>query len=203
MRLKNIKWVIRIAVLLVVIYLCLPYSWQWKIAQFPLTIGEDIPDSFGEVIIVPGAGCNPGCGTEERLNLAYSLYQINQRKVIVSEAFCFPFERENFQARMIQQWGFRRQDIVWDTLGISTVDNIRNSLKICQDSGWSNAVVSTSAYHQLRCSVIMKKLWIGDYRIARIREEHIEMEHYEPYLLKKPRTIVGEYLKSIHHLIYL
>lgn len=185
------------------VFACLPYKWQWKLIQYPLIVGEEIPDTFGEVIIVPGAGCNPGCGTEERLNLAYSLYEIKRRKVIISEAFCFSFERNNFQARMVQQWGFEPKDIVWDTLSSNTVENIRNSLQICQDSGWSDAIVSTSAFHQLRCLVIMKKLWKGDYRISKMKTEHYEMEHYEPYLLKKPRTLGGEYLKIIHHLIYL
>ena len=49
--------------------------------MWPLVVGEEIEKDYGDAILVPGAGCNPGRGTEERLNLASSIYKKKKRKV--------------------------------------------------------------------------------------------------------------------------
>lgn len=180
-----------------------PYLTKIEIAQVPLEVGVAINSDFGDVLIVPGAGCNPGLGTVERLNLAASLYQIKRRKVIVSEGTCFPQEREEFHQRMVDEWGFLDADILWDTISMSTPDNISNSQIIAHQLGLQNAIICTSPYHQLRCWMVSLKIWEGEYRIATMPTNMLELEKHQVYVNKRGREIRQEYLKTLHHLFFL
>ena len=181
----------------------LDYLTKIKIAQIPLAIGSEIDSTYGDVIIVPGSGCNPGRGTEERLNLASSLYQIKKRKVILSEGTCFPHERARFVHRMIYEWKIDSIDILWDTLSMSTTENIGNSFTIAKEYGLSQAIICTSPFHQLRCWVVASKIWDGGFKVAQMEPHMLEMEKEQVYIDKRGKTIRLEYMKALHHLLFL
>lgn len=189
-------------ILILLVFSALPYSKQVRIAQMPLKIGGIIPADFGDVIIVPGSGCNPGRGTEERLNLASSLYQIKKRKVILSEGTCFPHERKGFIKRMTTEWKIDLEDIIWDTLSLTTQDNIKNSQILAKDYDCKNAVVCTSPFHQMRCGILMFKHWDGDFKIAAMPKDMLEMEKEQVYIDQRGKTLKEEYLKSIYELVF-
>jgi uncharacterized SAM-binding protein YcdF (DUF218 family) len=181
----------------------LPYSYQWRIAQWPLEVGGKIDSSYGDVIIVPGAGCNPGRGTEERLNVASSLYQIKQRKIIVSEGYCFPHERKDFMRRIATRWKIDTNNVIWDTLSFTTEENIFHSAELCQKLGLKSAILCTSPHHQLRCKVLMNKFWPGDFEIAEMKDSMKECNKEPVYVNKRGKTIKQEYLKTIYQLLFL
>lgn len=189
-------------ILIILIYSALPYNKQIIIGQVPLKIGTNIPNDFGDVIIVPGSGCNPGRGTEERLNLASALYQVKKRKVILSEGTCLSHEREAFLHRIENDWAIELKDVIWDTLSYSTKDNIENSQKIATRLGCKNAIVCTSPFHQLRCGILMLKHWEGEFKIAKMPKELLEMDKEQVYIDQRRRTIRSEYLKSIYELFF-
>ncbi len=180
----------------------MPYKKQITIAKIPLKVGGVVPDNFGDVIIVPGGGCNPGRGTEERLNLASALYQMKKRTIILSEGTCYPHERAGFVERMTSEWKIDLEDIIWDTLSYSTEENIINSKKICADLGIKNAVVATSPYHQMRCSILMYKHWQGDFKMAKMPKTMLEMDKETVYFNGKGQTLTEEYLKVFYELIF-
>ncbi len=189
-------------ILVMLVFFALPYSKQIRIAQIPLKIGGSVPDNFGDVIIVPGCGCNPGRGTEERLNLASSLYQLKKRKVILSEGTCFLHEREGFIDRMTKEWKIDLEDILWDTLSLSTQENIKNSQILAKEFGFENAIVCTSPFHQMRCGILMLKHWDGEFKIAKMPKDMLEMEKEQVYIDQRGKTLKDEYWKSIYELIF-
>jgi uncharacterized SAM-binding protein YcdF (DUF218 family) len=216
-KLKNLNTVITLAVvkvskqifksvgfviLVILVFLALPYSKQIRIAQIPLKTGGSVSADFGDVIIVPGCGCNPGRGTEERLNLASFLYQLKKRKVILSEGSCFPHERKDFIHRMTKEWKIDLEDIIWDTLSLSTQDNIKNSQILAKEYGCENAIVCTSPFHQMRCGILMFKHWDGEFKIAKMPKELLEMEKEQVYIEQRGRTLKDEYWKSLYEIMF-
>ncbi len=190
-------------ILVLIIFSMLPYKKQIILGQIPLSVGSEIDPEFGELLIVPGSGCNPGRGTEERLNLASVLYQQKRRKVIVSEGTCSKAERADFMHRIEHKWRIARQDVIWDTLSLTTEANILNSKKIAEDLGLKDAIVCTSKFHQLRCSILMYKYWEGDFSIARMPKELIEMDKETVYIQKRGRVLKQEYAKCLYELMHL
>lgn len=182
--------------------MALPYKKQIKLAQMPLSIGGSVSTDFGDVLIVPGSGCNPGRGTEERLNLASSLYKQKRRKLIVSEGTCFPHERAGFSKRMVTEWGFEREDIFWDTLSYTTEENVLNAQEFCKKINAKDAIICTSKFHQLRCGILMWKHWDGEYEIAKMPKEFIELDKEEVYINKRGRVLKLEYAKCLYELLY-
>ena len=189
-------------ILAILVFLALPYSKQIRIAQMPLKVGGSVPADFGDVIIVPGCGCNPGRGTEERLNLASSLYQLKKRKVIISEGTCFPHEREGLIDRMVIEWKIDEGDIIWDTLSLSTQENIKNSQVLAKAYGCENAIVCTSPFHQMRCGILMFKHWDGEFKIAKMPKDMLEMEKEQVYIDQRGKTLKDEYWKSLYELMF-
>jgi uncharacterized SAM-binding protein YcdF (DUF218 family) len=185
------------------IYLFLPYNYQWKIAQWPLEVGEHIPPDFGDVIIVPGSGCHPGRGTEERLNVASKLFRQKPRWVILSEGTCTPNQRAGFIKRVQEEWRIDTSMFIWDTTSFNSVENIAQSKKIADSLGLKDAIVCTSQFHQLRCKIIMSKLWKEEFKMAYMPDSMLEMEKEAVYVQKRGKTIKQEYLKILHHLIFL
>lgn len=183
------------------LYICLPYPYQVIIGQFPLTVGSDVEVDFGDVLIVPGSGCNPGCGTEERINLAASLYRTKRRKLIVSEGICSEQEVIGFKARLQHHWNINPNDIIWEQKSRSTKENVLNSISICDSLNLGAPIICTSEFHQLRCLVLMNKYWNGEFRIAQIKKEHLEYDHYAVYRNKRLKEIKEEYLKSVYLLL--
>lgn len=189
-------------ILVFLIFSILPYKKQITIAKIPLKVGGEIPAQFGDVIIVPGGGCNPGRGTEERLNLASALYQSKKRTVILSEGTCYPHERDDFIERMTARWKIDKEDIIWDTLSFTTEENIINTAAICRQIGLKHPIIATSPYHQLRCLVLMYKHWDGDFKVAKMPKSMLEMNKEQVYIDQKGKTLKEEYLKIIYELIF-
>jgi uncharacterized SAM-binding protein YcdF (DUF218 family) len=183
------------------IWITIDQSSKIRLALKPLSMGEAINGDFGDVLIVPGSGCNPGCGTEERINLAYSLYKQKPRVVIVSEGFCSKQEIKNFSVRMVHQWGFKPDHIVWENTSRNTKENIVNSLAICDSLSLKEVIVCTSPFHQLRCWILMEKMYSGQFKIAQMKPEHYEYDHYSVYRDKKAMVIKQEYFKLAYHLL--
>jgi len=172
-------------------------------AEWPLEIGEEIDSNYGDVIIVPGAGCNPGRGTEERLNLASKLYQEKARKVIISEGYCFPKDLEYFMSRMKSRWKIDSSDVIWDTLSFNTEENIRHCSLLSERLGFKTAVLCTSPHHQLRCKILMNKFWQGDFLIAKIEDSMLECNKEQVYVNKRGATVKNEYLKIVYQYLFL
>ena len=181
----------------------LPYNYQWRIAQWPLAVGEEIEDDFGEVIIVPGAGCNPGRGTEERLNLASSLYQIKRRKVIISEGYCFPNHKKLFTNRMMSRWKIDTNDVIWDTLSFNTEENILHTSEMSKELGFTSAILCSSPHHQLRCRVLMNKYWEGEFKIAQMSDSMLECNKEQVYMNNRGNILKQEYLKIVYQFLIL
>ncbi len=181
----------------------LPYNYQCAIGMWPLEVGEEIEKDYGDVILVPGAGCNPGRGTEERLNLASSIYKKKKRKVIISEGYCRKSEQLRFNELMISRWRFDPEDIIWDTLSFNTEENILHSAQLSQDLGLENAILCTSPHHQLRCNVLMSEFWIGSFKIAEMKDSMLECDKEQVYLDQKGKVLKQEYLKIIYEFFSL
>lgn len=180
----------------------LPYNFQCSVGLWALEVGEDIDKDYGDVILVPGAGCNPGRGTEERLNLASSLYKIKPRKVIISEGYCFPKDRQYFMSRIHSRWHIDTNDVIWDTLSFNTEENILHMSQKGSQLGLNSAILCTSPHHQLRCRMLLNKFWVGDYQIAKMPDSLLECNKEQVYVNKLGHEILHEYLKTAYEFLF-
>ena len=181
----------------------LPYNYQCAIGIWPLEVGEEIEKDYGDAILVPGAGCNPGRGTEERLNLASSIYKKKKRKVIISEGYCRKSEQLRFNELMISRWRFDPVDIIWDTLSFNTEENMLHLSQLCERLGLKSAILCTSPHHQLRCKVLLNKYWVGDFQVAKMEDSMLECKKEQVYVNRQGRQILSEYLKTGYQFIFL
>lgn len=202
MKTKVIK-LFQIVIVVLGILCLLPKKQKESVLQSPLDCGVNVPANFGDVILVPGSGCNPGIGTIERLNLASKLYQERRRKVIVSEGTCFPHERAQFMERMEKEWKIDRSDITWDTLSRSTVENLLNAKRIMKANNWSQLIICTSPFHQLRCKLIARKTIEGNTVIAKMPNELLEYEKLLVYRENRLKVLYTEYVKILYALFFV
>jgi uncharacterized SAM-binding protein YcdF (DUF218 family) len=165
-----------------------------------LEVGKPIPDNYGDVILIFGSGCNPGCGTEERIHLAASLYKKHPRKVILSEGNCSGDELRSFLRRMTVQYGINEKDILLEDKSINTFENVKNSFELSKSMTLKNALVCTSPFHQLRCFILMKKSGFQTFMIAEMPDEFLEMDREEVYRKKRLGVVKDEWRKSVYSL---
>lgn len=187
------------------------FSWIWHCTpkdnyeraikfQSLLSVGDVIPDEYGDVLFVFGSGCNPGCGTEERLKLAVQLYRIKKRKIIFSEGNCYPDEFSGFVYRMMFEFGIKKEDILVDSTGSTTEKNVSNSVLLAQKHGLKSAIVCTSPFHQLRCSILMFRSDFPDYKIAAMPDSLLELDRELVYRNKRWNVVKNEIKKSVYSL---
>jgi len=181
----------------------LPYERQCTIGLWALEAGEEVDKDFGDVILIPGAGCNPGRGTEERLNLASVLYHQKRRKVIISEGYCRKSEILRFNGLMISRWGFDPEDVIWDTLSFNTEENMFHFSEIGRTYGLTSAILCTSPHHQLRSKILLDKFWEGDFQVAKMEESMLECKKEQVYVDGQGKQIINEYFKIVYQFLFL
>jgi uncharacterized SAM-binding protein YcdF (DUF218 family) len=165
-----------------------------------LALGKEIPIDYGDVILVPGSGCNPGCGTEERLALAAMLYQNKPRKILISEGNCLKGELYHFILMLTKIYNVNPQDIVVDSTSTTTFENVSVGVEIALDSGWREMVVCTSPFHQLRVGILMAKSKIPDYKLAHMPDSLLQLDKDEVYRQKRWQQVKDEIKKSAYSL---
>lgn len=112
-----------------------------------LAVGRFSNPTYGEVIFVPGSGCNPGLGTRERLLSASEYFKADARPVFLSIGTCYMHERQEF-LQFIDSIGIDTAYVTWDTTSISTEQNVAALIRFMQLSGFKSLVACTSPFHQ-------------------------------------------------------
>jgi uncharacterized SAM-binding protein YcdF (DUF218 family) len=146
-----------------------------------LSRGEFIPQDYAEMIFVPGSGCNPGVGTQERLDLAARFYAAKRRKIVVSEKFCPDSEQERFRRYMRDNYEINEADFIWIAEGANSTENAQVCLKAMRQYGASEVILCTSSFHQARMKVLLRKAGVEDFKVATMEEKLKRYKYLEPY----------------------
>lgn len=180
-------------------HLCLPliyYSMHEHPSRDLLAVGKNVRLTYGDIIFVPGSGCNPGIGTQERLMNAARFYQAKPRPVFISEGTCSNFEREKFYA-FTDSLGIDRNMIFWDTTSFNSNQNVEAlEFFIKRKRRIKKVLVCTSPYHQRRMMMLVRNSKIKNFKVAAM-PDHIELqtkrspysERYESYVQNEWKKI--------------
>ncbi len=159
-----------------------------------LSRGQVISKDYGSVLFVPGSGCNPGVGTQERLDLAASLYSIKARKVLVSEAICSPKEQKRFHEYMIDSLRIKASDIKWIAQGENSKENAMVCAEFCEENGIREFILCTSSFHQARMSLHLSRAVQAEFKIADMPEALKKYKKIEPYRSRYGKMMSREFL---------
>jgi uncharacterized SAM-binding protein YcdF (DUF218 family) len=191
-------------ILLVGVWFAITFnSGSWRYLERVLAVGIEVPDDYGDVIIVFGAGCQPGIMTQERLNVAARLYAERPRPVIITEGFCRGKYKKEFDDSMQVKWGINPEDVYWDTLSMNTRENAEFTARYCHENGFEEVIICTSRLQQMRAYITLKKTGIRDFRLSELRYKEQLACFKEPYRSGMGKLAVLETLKSIHELFLL
>lgn len=143
-----------------------------------LEVGEALPPSHGDAILVLGGGMRDGVqlgfSTAERLALAAHLYAERQRDIVVSDGCMFAGVHGSIAMRSeLIRMGVPPDRIVAEDQSQDTWANLAHSSSIARQRGYREVIVCTSPYHQRRVAMILRRLGLPDYRIARMPQSEV------------------------------
>lgn len=152
----------------------------------PLAGGEEIDRNYGDMILVLGGGLKRGFeigfSTEERLNLAVSLYKQRKRVIVISDGSLYKGSPaiEKFTNYLLRK-GAAREHIQYEGQSQTTYDNLLYARDLLEKGKFKQIIVCTSPYHQKRTKMILAHLNIANYRIAKMSKSEI----YRPGSIKQ------------------
>jgi uncharacterized SAM-binding protein YcdF (DUF218 family) len=163
-------------------------------AEKMLSRGQFIPDEFGTMLFVPGSGCNPGIGTQERLDLAASLYWKKERQIVISEGICPAKEQDRFRAYLKDSLGVKLKHVVWIPRGTSTEENAEDCALYCRENGIQEFILCTSSFHQARMKLYLKRENSAEFKVAEMPENLKRYNYTEPYKSRRGKMLTRELL---------
>ncbi|MFC2106790.1 YdcF family protein [Bacteroidota bacterium] len=170
-----------------------------KILLHPLDIGEEIPEDYGQAIVVFGGGMafynDLGTVTKERLKEACILYNKRKRAFYISEG---NLEDTSGFVRLsklyISKYIDDNIEPIFEKNSVNTFQNCLNVSRIIDTTGYKEIIIVTSPYHQYRVKMLLDKLLKIDFKIARMHNS----EGYKNYSFAKKsrnlRFIFREYI---------
>ncbi len=159
-----------------------------------LSRGQYIPQEFGSMLFVPGSGCNPGVGTQERLDLAASLYRDKVRQIVISEGICPVKEQDRFRAYLKDSLGVKLKHVVWIPRGTSTEENAEDCALYCKENGIQEFILCTSSFHQARMQLYLKREDVAEFKVAEMPENLKRYNYTEPYKSRSGKMLTREFL---------
>lgn len=168
----------------------------------PLATGKDIPETYGDVILVLGGGLKKGNrignSTEERLDLAIKLYREKRRKIIVSDGSLY---RRSPAIKTIRGFllgmGVRRDDIILEGKSQTTFENLVFTRHLIDQLNLKKIIVCTSPYHQRRTGVMIKYLKMKNYKIIKMDESEIFNPDSLKQKIRNIKLILREYVSLV------
>jgi len=144
----------------------------------PLSGGEEIDSSYGDIILVLGGGLRRGFeigfSTEERLNLAVSLYKQKKKVIVISDGSLYKGSPVIGKfTHFLMRKGVAREHIQYEGKSQTTYDNLLYAKYLLEKGKFKQIIVCTSPYHQKRAEMILAHLKIVNYKMARMSESEI------------------------------
>ncbi len=188
--------------ILIFIFLLLIFSDIYLMFLNPLIQGVDIPNDYGDCIIVLGGGLRKGnkigISTGERLNLAVSLYRKKHRKIIVSDGSLYKKSPAvNLIRSFLISLKVREEDIFLEGKSQTTFDNLVFTSEIIRKNNLNNIIVCTSPYHQKRTRKMIKFLKLKNYKIARMEISEIFSSDNIMQKFRNMKLVLKEYLSIL------
>lgn len=173
----------------------------------PLESGVEIPPGYGDVLLVLGGGLRPrlhlGYSTEERLDLAVSLYHQQARTIIISDGSLY---KSSPAVPRLLAWlaerGVSPRHVLLEGRSQNTRENLVNCLAMIRETGNEQVIACTSPYHQARVKLIMKQLGYRDFKIARMERSEIRSDTGAGQWFRNVRLILWEYLAILRFHIH-
>lgn len=162
-----------------------------------LAVGKEVRKTYGDVIFVPGSGCNPGVGTRERLANAARYYKVSPRPIFLSEGTCSPSERATFMTYM-DSLEIESKHVYWDTTSFNSDQNVRALEAWCFSWGAKSVLVSTSGFHQRRMRLLLEKKTRLEFKIAAMPDEIEMLSKLSPYKERLQTYTRSEWLKVLY-----
>lgn len=172
----------------------LVFNNRLQFAEGMLSRGQFIPQEFGSMLFVPGSGCNPGIGTQERLDLAASLYRVKVRQIVISEGICPAEEQDRFRTYLQDSLEVNLEHVVWIPRGTSTEENAEDCAEYCKENGIEEFILCTSSFHQARMKLYLKRESIAEFKVAEMPENLKRYNYTEPYKSRRGKMLTRELL---------
>jgi uncharacterized SAM-binding protein YcdF (DUF218 family) len=199
---KKTKFFLAASILILLLVLSFLFTDVYLVLLGPLETGAVIHDDYGDTILVLGGGLRKGrkigYSTEERLVLAAELFRRKKRIIIISDGSLY---RKSPAIKKITDFlvknGVDKQYIRLEGKSQTTVDSFYYTREILEKLNAREIIVCTSPYHQRRARLILNRLKLTDFKIARMRRSEIHQAHSVGQRMRNLWLIVREYLAIV------
>jgi uncharacterized SAM-binding protein YcdF (DUF218 family) len=200
------KKIIIISVILVLCAGLLILTNIYELLLLPLDIGQEIPEKYGDVILIQGGGLRPrvviGYSTEERLNRAIDLYREKPRNIILSDGSLYIGSPAILKIRQyLLGHQIDNAHIFFEGQSQTTFESCQRALDMIKKHGFKGVIVCTSPYHQKRTRMILKYLGYQDFRMARMIVSEVYRARTIRQRIRNIRLIFREYVAILKFLV--